>query len=332
MSQQEERAWRTGAPVTYALIAANTLIFLATAASSPQGFMAALENMDSLTLLHWGAKYGPLIWEGEYWRLAAAMFLHGGILHLAFNMYALLALGPPVEQLYGKARFLLIYLVAGIAGDAASLAFNQGLSIGASGAIFGLFGALLYVARRVGGQAGRQLWGQLLPPLIINLAYGLFNPVIDMYAHLGGLVGGAAMAYVASPPAVVVQLWSGSAGEARRARRMGWLWRAAVALALAAAVAAAALHPHGWYGDLQRGNRLYVQGRYAAAAKAYQSALDQRPDLPSGYCLAYYNQAMAYLKLGQPEQAKQNLEKVVQIDPGFDGAQILLNQLRTASR
>jgi membrane associated rhomboid family serine protease len=130
---------------------------------------------------------------GEWWRLITAAFLHAGLLHILFNMYALYLLGPAVERVLGTGRFLILYLVAALGGSAASYAFSAPatLSVGASGAIFGLMGALLVVGRRF-----RRDVTEVLVLLGVNLAIGFFLPSIDWRAHLGGAVAGALAAAV----------------------------------------------------------------------------------------------------------------------------------------
>jgi membrane associated rhomboid family serine protease len=126
--------------------------------------------------------------HGEYWRLLTAAFLHGSVIHIALNMYALYLFGPPLEAALGRARFLALYLVAALGGSAASYAVAgpASPSLGASGAVFGLLGAFFVVNRRL----GRDSTG-LMVLLAINLAFGFIAPNIDWRAHLGGLVTGA---------------------------------------------------------------------------------------------------------------------------------------------
>lgn len=131
--------------------------------------------------------------EGQYWRLITAAFLHAGLLHLAMNMYALFLFGPPLEQALGRARFAVLYVVAALGGSAASYAFsapNQP-SLGASGAVFGLFGAFFVVNRRLGRDSSG-----LLVLLVVNLAFSFLVPNIDWRAHVGGLVTGVLIAGV----------------------------------------------------------------------------------------------------------------------------------------
>ena len=150
-----------------------------------------------------GAKYGPAIDAGQYWRFLTPIMLHGGLLHLAFNSYALYSLGPEAERVYGTGRFLAIYLMAGLAGSIASYMLSPGLSIGASGAIFGLIGALaafFYSARSLlGAEASRQQITQLVTMAAINIFLGFSVPTIDNAAHIGGLVAGTVAGFVMAP-------------------------------------------------------------------------------------------------------------------------------------
>jgi membrane associated rhomboid family serine protease len=151
--------------------------------------------------------------DGEYWRLVTPVFVHGSLLHLGFNMYALWIIGPTVETLYGSPRFLLIYVVCAAAGSAASYVFSSAqYSVGASGAVFGLFGVLL-VADRVHKPAltrnARNLTMQIGGLIAINLVIGFTIPGIDNAAHIGGLLAGAWLGWVLVPRgATLASFWS----------------------------------------------------------------------------------------------------------------------------
>lgn len=131
--------------------------------------------------------------EGEWWRLITAGFLHAGLMHLLFNCLALYSLGTPFEALYGRTRYAILLLISLLAGSYASITFNaeNQVSVGASGAIFGLFGALLVVGRRLGADTR-----PTLTLLAINTAIAIAIPNIDWRAHLGGLAGGVVVATV----------------------------------------------------------------------------------------------------------------------------------------
>lgn len=159
--------------------------------------------------------------DGEYWRLITPILVHGSIIHLLFNMYALWIIGPIVEALYGPLRYLSIYLLCAAAGSAASYMFSDArLSVGASGAVFGLFGALL-VADRVHKPAltrnARNITQQIAILIAINLFIGFSVPNIDNAAHIGGLIAGAWLGFVMVPRGAtrLASFWSrpGQAGS-----------------------------------------------------------------------------------------------------------------------
>jgi rhomboid protease GluP len=159
-------------------------------------------------LLFLGAKDNEGIkLRGEYYRFLTSMFLHGGLLHILFNAWALYALGPEAERIYGTARFLAIYFIAGLAGSVASYMLSPFPAVGASGAIFGLIGALAvfyYTSRRLLGDTARQQLGSLITVIMINLFIGFSSGgLIDNNAHLGGLAGGAIVAWLLAPRFVV---------------------------------------------------------------------------------------------------------------------------------
>jgi membrane associated rhomboid family serine protease len=129
--------------------------------------------------------------EGQYYRLITSAFLHAGVLHILFNMFALAQIGPILESALGRARYLSLYLLSALGGSTAAflLAPPNQPSVGASGAIFGLFGAYYVVVRRLGGETG-----PIVVLLVVNLAITFTVPNIDWRAHLGGLVTGAVLA------------------------------------------------------------------------------------------------------------------------------------------
>lgn len=133
---------------------------------------------------------------GEYWRIVTVVLTHGGITHLFFNMYALLILGNTVEGALGRNRFLAIFFISAIFASFFSLYFNpeNQPSVGASGAIFGLFGAMVVISKRYGFETR-----QIYVIIGINFALGFILPGIDWHAHLGGLIAGAISAAVLSP-------------------------------------------------------------------------------------------------------------------------------------
>ena len=172
--------------ITYILIVLCPLMFVIS------GF-----GIDTMTLVKYGANIGILVKNGEIFRLISYMFLHAGILHIFFNMYSLYIIGPRVEDFFGKWKFLTIYLVSGISGGLLSIAMNGDVvSVGASGAIFGLFGALLYFGYNYRGYIGSIIRSQILPIVVYNLFLGFFISGIDMWGHIGGLLGGIFTSYM----------------------------------------------------------------------------------------------------------------------------------------
>lgn len=162
--------------VTYVLIALCTLVYI-------------LQILfPSLTTL--GAVNGSLVRSGQVYRVVTGMFMHGSIWHLLCNMYSLYVIGCATENYFGKKKFLLIYFVSGIIGSMFSCIFNTSWSLGASGAIFGLMGALCYFGYYYRLYMGKALYSEIIPVIVLNLALSLVVSNIDFYAHIGGLIGG----------------------------------------------------------------------------------------------------------------------------------------------
>ena len=153
------------------------------------------------TLINFGANYDVLTKSGESYRLFTCMFLHIGIMHLICNMYSLYVIGKEVEGLFGKWKYLLIYLLSGICGSMLSLAFSYNtVSAGASGAIFGLLGALLYFGYYYRTYLGAVMRSSIIPVILFNLVIGFLSSGIDNAAHIGGLVGGILIAMAVGIP------------------------------------------------------------------------------------------------------------------------------------
>lgn len=178
--------------VTYFMIASSVLMYIGQMLTQTPGGSDLLTNL--------GAKVNSAIIAGQYWRLITPMWLHGSLLHIAFNMYALFIFGANLERAYGHGRFLLLYLLSGFAGNVISFMMSPTPSIGSSTAIFGLIaaqGVFLYQNRKL----IRNAQGMLINTLTIagiNLVLGL-SPGIDNWGHLGGLIGGLAFAWSAGP-------------------------------------------------------------------------------------------------------------------------------------
>ncbi len=185
-------------PVTYLLLGANVVVWLA--------LEAAGGSQDPTVLFRFGAKFGPAIADGEYWRLFVPIFLHIGFFHLLTNSIGLLIFGRIVESLFGSVSFAAIYLLAGVLGNVASYAAGPTLGAGASGAVFGIvgaYGAYMILNRRTLKQMGGSSLGGLGLLVLINLVFGFSIAGIDNWAHLGGLAGGFAIALRLTPRAII---------------------------------------------------------------------------------------------------------------------------------
>jgi membrane associated rhomboid family serine protease len=183
-----KRVNTSGAPAVFTILAVNVVIFVVQQAlRGPGGGDELLARF---------AMSPPNIALGEWYRLLTPMVLHLSVMHILLNSMALYFMGPAVEQAFGSARFVVMYVVAGFTGSVASYMFGScGGAAGASGAIFGVMGVLLvYTAQRRSNAIMNAYFGNILFWLGINLVFGLLAPNIDIWAHLGGLVGGMLLA------------------------------------------------------------------------------------------------------------------------------------------
>ncbi len=169
--------------VTYSIILLNIIVFM-------------LSLLDYNMIINCFANYYINVKNGEIYRLLTACFVHANFLHIFFNMYALYYIGPMVEKYYGKLKYLLIYLGSGIMGSLFSVVLSNNVSIGASGAIFGLFGSMLYFGYKYRATLDGFVRSGIIPVLFINLILGFIVPNIDVYGHIGGLVGGLLLSYI----------------------------------------------------------------------------------------------------------------------------------------
>jgi rhomboid protease GluP len=177
-------------PITNFMLAANILVFIAMVVTG-----VGILSPTSADLMRWGANFGPLTMTDQWWRLVTCTFVHGGLIHLGFNMWVLKDAGRFVERLYGSTSFLLLYLFSGIGGSLTTIYWNpRVISVGASGAIFGVCGALVaYLIRNRHSlplTVVTSLRGSITSFLFYNILLGFMIPNIDMGAHLGGLAAG----------------------------------------------------------------------------------------------------------------------------------------------
>lgn len=320
-------------------------------------------SKDTDVLLNFGASYSPYFHRGDYWRLVMPMFLHIGWFHIAVNMYALYLLGPILERIYGYARFSLIYVGAGIASSWLSMAMTHNIAAGASGAIFGIAGAMLVTGQLYPEVVPRRWrrafgWGMVLL-IALNYAIGLSMPtVIDNWGHTGGLAGGILLALVVPPPV---------AYRSYRWARFA-IPREAVILPIAI-VGLAMFATARQYHTTQQVTRIIIEGQqywarqqdaramelflqavreyprderpYEALAAFYLSR-DQFTDaihqyeqallLSPGSPAAQLGLAAAYAREGQPGKAHQLLAELVGKDPQTADAQEALADLCAAQK
>jgi membrane associated rhomboid family serine protease len=307
------------APVTAIIVALNVAVFL---------WIWRLGGIDRTgAALAYGSVERLHVWAGEYWRIVSYMFLHGGVMHLLMNMYVLVGWGPPLERALGTKRFVLFYFLTGVAAGCTSVigahlfpsTHSVNGSVGASGALFGIIGAVMALRRRQLGSFQAFLADKGVRSIALQIgvwtAIGIYALHLDNAAHLGGFVSGFAVCWVMSSPP--------------EKRRNGWL---AVGAALAAlfvfaarpwwtptgrdandlvAIANADLFgnvatpdgPRAWPRDIARGERLLGKGCTSGVASACEALAEhiERMGAPDA-----------------PEKSKALKRRASELDPGLD--------------
>jgi rhomboid protease GluP len=224
--------------VTYTILVFTIIVYILQEAS---GFIVG-QDLPAL----FGIKFNQLIIEGEYWRLVTPMFLHGSLMHIAFNMYALHIFGPGLEQRFGRFRFVALYFLAGFSGNIFSFIFSDSPSLGSSTAIFGLIGAqavFLYRNKDLFAGVGQRALSQIVMIAAINLFIGL-SPGIDNWGHIGGLIGGASFTALAGPVLALKGFSPYQTVSDQRESREIYL--ASIGLAVLLILLAAAAINYGW--------------------------------------------------------------------------------------
>jgi rhomboid protease GluP len=208
------------APVTTVLLIVNFLMFAVTMVSSLQkgGSFSLFAGMNGEVLYRLGSLYPPAIFgENQWFRLVTAMFLHGSVLHIGFNMWVLWDVGVVIEEVYGSARYLFLYTATGITGFLLS-AWRGNISVGASGAIMGLVGLMLAITTRRGGAAMQAQRSRLIFWIVIIFAQGAIPGLnVDNWAHFGGLASGFLLGRV------FADRQPAPGNELKRAYALGWL-------------------------------------------------------------------------------------------------------------
>lgn len=337
---------RRNPPVTTALVAINVAVFAAMT-------LTGISPMEPTTaqILKWGANWGPLSLGGQAWRMLASNYIHIGIIHIGLNMWCLWNLGNLAERIFDRWTYVLVYTFCGLGGSLASLWWHPlVVGAGASGAIFGLAGALiaaLYLGRLpIPKEAMRGTLKSLVTFAGYNLFFGAVGARIDNSAHIGGLVAGLALGALLARHLT-------SPGEIRDPRRR-WVFvlSAVVLVALFVAVKRA----NGYVVSLQRGLDALEKGRADDALHAAEEAASRRPtdrltllvlgtayqergdygkaegafqrvvQLEPNDFAAQYNLGLAQLNLGETDKAIASLNKAVHLNPRNAGAERALGQ------
>lgn len=303
-------------PVVCALLGINLLVF---AVMALKGVPVLHPNANQL--LHWGANFGPLSLDGQWWRVLTCMFVHIGIVHLALNMWALWEIGVLAEHLYGPRTFLVVYLLSGLAGSIASLARNpMVVSAGASGAIFGIAGALIATLHfgklPVETKALRASLVSLLVFAGYNLAYGFLKGNIDNGAHVGGLLSGLLLGTVLS----------------RDFLGGGWDWNIRRALfpifaVVLIACGLAVRHTHMPVVRVRNAENLLAKGDAKSAIRELTDLTRRRPQFAPAWLLL----GNAYVRTGQISLAEPALLQAAQLSPKDTAsrAQLAMVYIRT---
>lgn len=192
MNLKENKIVNQNNIVTMIIIAINVVLYIITAIMSRN-----ILDINAYVLLYMGGNYGALVSHGQVWRLLTCAFLHGGLIHILCNMYALYAIGPQVEILFGRVKYIIIYFFSAIGGSLLSYKCSpNNLSIGASGAIFGLFGAMVVFVLKYKDRIPKKVLNNLFGVIILNLLIGFNLQGIDNFGHIGGLLAGALVAFL----------------------------------------------------------------------------------------------------------------------------------------
>jgi rhomboid protease GluP len=247
-------------------------------------------------LLHWGADFGPLTLAGQWWRLLSSVFLHIGIFHLAVNMWCLWNLGELAERIYGRAAFLALYIAAGVTGAIVSLAWHPfAVSAGASGAVFGLAGALIVTFWFGHLPLPRHhiqiTLGSLLAFAGYNLLFGFITPGIGNAAHVGGLLAGLVLGFLLP--------------------RIGWRPTAVMTLIAIAAGCTFLALTRGYVVHEERGRMALASGKTDIAVDELNKAIIEKPSAAEAYFLL----GRAYTKKAQFVQAETAFRRALTLRP-----------------
>ncbi len=291
--------------VTQAIFGINVAVFIAMALAG----VSMLDNPSGQDLVRWGANFGPLTVSGQWWRLLTCVFIHGGLLHIAFNMWCLWDLGRLAESVYGHWTFAAVYLITGLAASLASLIWNPVvLSVGASGAIFGIAGALIASFYLGEFSLPRAAMTGTLRSVVVFVGYNLFFGAViartDNAAHIGGLLMGLLLGALIAKVAP---------------RHDDFLRRIAVLLVGALLVVGGVMwlqRSHAYLLHGQSGVELLNQGKTDEGIAELQKAVRLRPDFAAVHAAL----ASAYIKKHDFEHAAAELQRVIALNPRSEDA------------
>lgn len=342
-AEKEQAVFKAGKPFfTYIFLAIQIAVFLILEVKGG--------STNPSTLLKFGAKFNPLILEGEWWRFLTPIFLHIGFLHLIMNSFGLYFVGTAVERIMGSARFLFVYLFAGFGGSLASFLFSHEVSAGASGAIFGCLGALLYFGLVFPRLFYRTMGPTVIFIIILNLVFGFSVAMVDNAGHLGGLAAGFLGAGIVHFP--------------KKRKLFLQFSFAAVSILLTVLLLqygfdkglgpkderSVILLAEGYISNenYEQANKVLKKyeantsvtektyfmlsfaeiklGQFPEAKINLQKAIDLKPDFPEGH----YNLALVYLEEENVKAALEHAEKAVALKPGEKEYEDLADQLRKA--
>jgi rhomboid protease GluP len=305
----QKRYWPV---VTLVILGINVAVFLI--------MTFARGSTSTSVLLDFGASFSPYFRRGEYWRLVMPMFLHVGWLHLLGNSYALFILGPILERVYGYGRFTLLYVAAGMGSSALSMSLSRNVAAGASGAIFGIAGAMLvagYLHRDViPPRWGRAFGRGIIPFIVLTLILGFTERGIDKWGHVGGLLTGMVLAALIPPPThdLVPQFGSEQPSQAIIALPVVVVALAMVATAQHYAASRAVTRL------LREGDRFRAVHQDAKALECFQAAAQRLPRDEHPHEMM----GALYLREQQFDNAIQEYSEAVRLSPGAPEAQLAL--------
>jgi Uncharacterized membrane protein (homolog of Drosophila rhomboid) len=277
--------------ITYALIVINLAMFVLTS------LYGGSKNLD--VLIKYGAKVNSLIMKGQYWRFITSAFLHGDIAHIAFNMYALYSIGSLTERIYGHSKYIFIYFTAAVAGSICSFIFSTAPSVGASGAIFGLLGAILYLTQKKPKILSTSFGINVLVVIGFNLIYGFTNAGIDNFAHMGGLIGG----YLAANAI-------GLRNESRVSSKKNVILAITLVLLISGVFIGTKKNMTSWNYYYEMAADSYVSGSMEEARGLLEKAVNLNPKAAEARALL----SLVYYNEGNEQQGKEEFDRAVNLD------------------